>query len=1050
MAQYPIDIKIDTGSADRELKSVNDQLDQTEKATTSAAKGANKLSTDTQQLIKSLQSLSKQEQQAASATRMLTDASKTLVNTQNQSITSTNRLKQAQDASSAQLKANTQALISLKSSIDQTNASLAKFNSTQNKTNESTQKTKGALDTLVTGAKAFVGLQVAGTAYEWGKAFVDTATKVELLQSRISLYTATSVESQQIFAQLIQQANRAGTDIDAAANSFQRFAAAGKDAGISNQVILQFTDNLQKMARVSGASSAEASAAIYQLSQAFASGRLQGDEFRSVSEQLPTVLQVLAKQMGVTTGELKQLGSDGEITRDKLLLLNNATDDINAQFARMPRTVDQSATALRNNLTVAIAELDKQIGASKFLAKFLDLLAGGVSGATELIKAAADTDKLAQATNELNSVTAKREANLKEIAALEQQIQRGYTTQTVGGYTKFVNDTGAAQKKLNELKKIDLQLTKQQASAQRGVVQATPLGKGVAENLATQASQFQASITAAQAAGRPDAESAKQIKNLKEQVTYTKALADGNYELAASQKLGNKATKEQIADYAALLKQQNDFKQSQKDQKKSASDEASAAKRAQKELERNQAANEKYLKTLQDKVNAGQFDVELAREQVQLNLTQGVSVEQLTASYQKSYLVQQQLLLQSQQAEAQSRLNKDATDAERAAVDAQVAALQKQQQQAKQLASQVGSISQTNQQTFNPVAAGLQNSIKQTSDAIVTLNNAQQAGILVGGNYNKAVLETNQAGMVELVNQLQAGSTSFTDFSVKMGSAAIGLAQFKVSAGDASFLDGFTASLDGLMNGYQGFANGATDVFANFFSSFTDGFADSIGRAIVYSENLGDALNNVAQQALSGLISGFVKLGIQYATNAALAATFGSAITATTAGLAATTAAAWAPAAALASLASFGANSVPAAAALVNTTALASGLALVPGFANGGLVTGPGTGQSDSINARLSNGEFVSTKQATSRYRTTLEAMNRGTYTPGAEGGSAPNVQVHNYGGERVQVKQGLTRDDVILIIGEEFPNQSASQWNDPYSQTNKAFKSNYEVNRKI
>lgn len=970
MAQYPIDIKIDTGSADRELKSVNDQLDQTEKATTSAAKGANKLSTDTQQLIKSLQSLSKQEQQAASATRMLTDASKTLVNTQNQSITSTNRLKQAQDASSAQLKANTQALISLKSSIDQTNASLAKFNSTQNKTNESTKKvtegtkkTSGALDTLVTGAKAFVGLQVAGTAYEWGKAFVDTATKVELLQSRISLYTATSVESQQIFAQLIQQANRAGTDIDAAANSFQRFAAAGKDAGISNQVILQFTDNLQKMARVSGASSAEASAAIYQLSQAFASGRLQGDEFRSVSEQLPTVLQVLAKQMGVTTGELKQLGSDGEITRDKLLLLNNATDDINAQFARMPRTVDQSATALRNNLTVAIAELDQQIGSSKFLAKFLDLLAGGVSGATELIKAAADTDKLAQATNELNSVTAKREANLKEIAALEQQIQRGYTTQTVGGYTKFVNDTGAAQKKLNELKKIDLQLTKQQASAQRGVVQATPLGKGVAENLASQANQFQASITAAQGAGRPDAESAKQIKNLKEQVTYTKALADGNYELAASAKLGNKATKEQIADYAALLKQQNDFKQSQKDQKKSASDEASAAKRAQKELERNQAANEKYLKTLQDKVNAGQYDVQLAREQVQLNMTQGVSVEQLTASYQKSYLVQQQLLLQSQQAEAQSRLNKDATDAERAAVDAQVAALQRQQE-AKRLAAQVSQVQTDVQGELNPFQAQLDQTNQQEAQRLTILQQAREIDLVNEQQYQDLKTQIQQAG------ELQRNDMMMQNNALLLS-----------STGD------FFGAMGDVLKNAKGEQSGI------YKAMFAASKAFAIASASI----------NLWQNVSKAMSVGF-PMNIPFIAGA-----------------------------------------------MAQGTAILQSLSSVQaaGFATGGLVTGPGTGQSDSINARLSNGEFVSTKQATSRYRNTLEAMNRGTYTENGQGSSGVNVQVSNYGGERVRVQQGLTPDDVRIIIGEEVPRVNQREFNDPYSKTNKAFRTNYEAQRK-
>lgn len=970
MAQYPIDIKIDTANADRNLNNLNDQLDQTEKSTVAAAQAANQLSQAEQQVAKASQQLAQQQANQAAkavavarATREAAQEQSRLLATQGAAARAAGQTVNNQQKFAELAKTIKQATADEKKAIDDLTNSLKKLDNQQNNTNQSTQKTKGALDTLVTGAKAFVGLQVAGTAYEWGKAFVDTATKVELLQSRISLYTATSVESQQIFAQLIQQANRAGTDIDAAANSFQRFAAAGKDAGISNQVILQFTDNLQKMARVSGASSAEASAAIYQLSQAFASGRLQGDEFRSVSEQLPTVLQVLAKQMGVTTGELKQLGSDGEITRDKLLLLNNATDDINAQFARMPRTVDQSATALRNNLTVAIAELDQQIGSSKFLAKFLDLLAGGVSGATELIKAAADTDKLAQATNELNSVTAKREANLKEIAALEQQIQRGYTTQTVGGYTKFVNDTGAAQKKLNELKKIDLQLTKQQASAQRGVVQATPLGKGVAENLANQASQFQASITAAQAAGRPDAESAKQIKNLKEQVTYTKALADGNYELAASAKLGNKATKEQIADYAALLKQQNDFKQSQKDQKKSASDEASAAKRAQKELERNQAANEKYLKTLQDKVNAGQYDVQLAREQVQLNMTQGVSVEQLTASYQKSYLVQQQLLLQSQQAEAQSRLNKDATDAERAAVDAQVAALQRQQE-AKRLAAQVSQVQTDVQSELNPFQAQLDQTNQQEAQRLTILQQARETDLINEQQYQDLKTQIQQAG------ELQRNDMMMQNNALLLS-----------STGD------FFGAMGDVLKNAKGEQSGI------YKAMFAASKAFAIASASI----------NLWQNVSKAMSVGF-PMNIPFIAGA-----------------------------------------------MAQGTAILQSLSSVQaaGFATGGLVTGPGTGQSDSINARLSNGEFVSTKQATSRYRNTLEAMNRGTYTENSQGSSGVNVQVSNYGGERVRVQQGLTPDDVRIIIGEEVPRINQREFNDPYSKTNKAFRTNYEAQRK-
>ena len=971
MAQYPIDIKLDTGSADRDLKNLNTQLDQTEKSTIAAAQAANQLSAADQQVAKASQQLAQQQvQQAAKAaavaraTREAAQEQSRLLATQGAAARAAGETVNNQQKYIALARDIKQATADEKKAVDDLTNSLKKLDNQQNNTNQSAQKTNTAFDTIATGVKGFIGLQVVSTVAEWGKAFIDTASQVELLQSRIQLYSNTSVEATQIFQQLVQQANRAGTDINAVANSFQRFAAAGKDAGISNQVILQFTDNLQKMARVSGASSQEASAAIYQLSQSFASGRLQGDEFRSVSEQLPTVLQVLAKQMGVTTGELKQLGSDGEITRDKLLLLNNATDDINAQFDRMPRTVDQAATALQNNLSVAIAELDQQIGASKFLAKFLDLLAGGVSGVTDLVKAAGEIDKMAQATNNLNAVTSQRESNLKEIADLEKQIQNGYTTQSIGGYTKFVNNTADAQKRLTELKKIDVQLTKQQADAQRQVTQATPLGKGVAENLASQASQLASLNKSVTAAGRPDADAAKQIKNLQEQFTYTKALADGNYELAAAQKLGNKATKDQISSYAALLKQQAEYKQGLKDDKKAQSEAAAAAKRAQKELERNQAANEKYLKTLNDKVNAGQYDVELSREQVQLSLTQGASVDQLTAAYQKSYLVQQQLTLQSQQAEAQSRLNKDATDAERKAVDEQVAALQRQQE-AKRLAAQVSQVQSDVTSTLNPVQSQMDQIKEQEAQRLTVAEQARQQ---------------------DLINEQQ-----YQDLKTQI-----------MMAGEQQRNDVMTANNAMLLGATGDLFGGLADILKNSqgeqSSIYKTMFAASKAFAIAQASVL--LWENVSKAMAVGF-----PLNIPFIAGA-----------------------------------------------LAQGTSILSSLSSVTatGFATGGLVTGPGTGQSDSINARLSNGEFVSTKQATSRYRDTLESMNRGTYTPGSEGRSGTNVQVNNYAGERVQVKQGLTRDDVVLIIGEEFPRQSAAQWNNPYSQTNKSFRSNYDVNRKL
>lgn len=904
----------------------------------------------------------------------------------------------------------------------------------------------GAMEGLLNAGKAFIGLQVVQQLSGWGRAFISVADDMKLLQARLEVYTSSQAEAGRVLEQLVESSNRTGVAVKDAAQSFTQFKPAAEALGLTSDQTIKLVTNLQNMARVSGASSQAASAAIYQLSQSFSKGKLNGDELVSVSENLPIVLEQLANKLGVTSGELTQMAQAQQLTSDKLALLSGDFEDVNAKIEKLPRTTEQAGQALTNNIGLAIAAIDQQIGASKYFAKFLDLLSGGAKGVADLVTSAAQFDKIAAAGEKLNNVTAQREKTTKEIADLEAQIRQGYSTKSFGGYTQFVNGTAEAQRKLTALRELDVKLAKDQADAQKNLTSVTPLTDKAVGNLTSQISQIQADLNKAKNTGRADPESAKAIKNLQDQLTYTKALAAGNYELAASSKLGSNATKEQVAAYAALLKQQTDFRTGQKETKKATSEAESAAKREQKQLEQNQEANRKYIKTLQDKTTAGQFDVQRAKEQVAQSMLQGQSVDELTSSYLKSVQVQNQLTLQSKQAEAQSRLNADATDTQRQAVDDYVASLYKQEQ-AQKLAGQVSQISQSNQQILNPVASGFSSTVSQAAQSMATLNEAQKAGVLVGKEYKDAVLQNNQAGMVSLINQLQAGQTAFTDFSAKMGSAAIGLAQFKVSAGDASFLDGFTASLSGLMQGYEGFANGATDLFSGFFASFTDGFANSIGQAVVGAQDLDEALKNVAQQAIAGLISGFIKLGIQYATNAALAATFGTAITATTAGLAATTAAAWAPAAALASLASFGANAAPAAAALTTTTGLAAGLALVPGFANGGYISGAGTGTSDSIPARLSNGEYVMPARQTRQYRNELAAMRAGSYTGGS--GSQMNVEVANYGNDKVQVQQ-MDESRVRLIIGEEVPRINASEFNNPYSQTNKAYRSNYNAERKV
>lgn len=113
--------------------------------------------------------------------------------------------------------------------------------------------------------------------------------------------------------------------------------------------IVGFAETMNKAFIVSGASVSEVQAGMYQLTQAMASGRLQGDEFRSISENAPMLANAIAKFTGKSRGELKEMSRDGEITADIIKkALTFAADDIEAKFKDMPITFMQSLTRMEN------------------------------------------------------------------------------------------------------------------------------------------------------------------------------------------------------------------------------------------------------------------------------------------------------------------------------------------------------------------------------------------------------------------------------------------------------------------------------------------------------------------------------------------------------------------------------------------------------------------------------------------------------------------------------------------------------------------------------
>ena len=186
--------------------------------------------------------------------------------------------------------------------------------------------------------------------------------------------------------------------------------------------------------------------------------------------------------------------------------------------------------------------------------------------------------------------------------------------------------------------------------------------------------------------------------------------------------------------------------------------------------------------------------------------------------------------------------------------------------------------------------------------------------------------------------------------------------------GDASFADGFILGLSEMFDAVENFTGTAGAAFSDYFTTITDGFSDSAAKALLFGDSFKASFGNVARQALTQLVSGLIKLGVQLAITSVVGKTVEQAATAVSVADAAIIAAAWAPAAAEVSLASFGGNAIPAQAALTSTHSVSKALSLT-GFEHGGnfMVGGSGGTDSQIVAFRATPNEQVSVKTPSQR-----------------------------------------------------------------------------------
>ena len=230
------------------------------------------------------------------------------------------------------------------------------------------------------------GLFAGFALVSFAKGMAETADRMQVLDNQVRQTTAGEAEFAAVKGRLLQVANQTRADLSATTELYVKSSRALKDYGYSQEEVLKFTEATNNAMTIGGVAAEQQSAALLQLSQALGSGVLQGDEFKSIAEAAPILLDTIAEYMGKSRAEIKKLGSEGKLTADVIFqAISGSAEKFAEQAAKMPMTMGNALQIFRNNWQSLVGDMMNGTGIMSRVAAVIAFVANHLK---ELVGAA--------------------------------------------------------------------------------------------------------------------------------------------------------------------------------------------------------------------------------------------------------------------------------------------------------------------------------------------------------------------------------------------------------------------------------------------------------------------------------------------------------------------------------------------------------------------------------------------------------------------------------------------------------------------------------------
>ena len=233
-------------------------------------------------------------------------------------------------------------------------------------------------NTIKGAAAAYATVQTVGKALDLSDTLTSTAARLSMMND--GLQTTNDLQNM-----IYQSAERARGSYQATADAVSKLGTMAGDAFASSGEIVAFMEQVNKQFTIAGTSASGMDAAMLQLTQAMGSGVLRGEEYTSILEQAPNIIETIANYLDVPKGKLKEMAAEGVITADVIkAAMFAAANETNAKFEAMPKTFGQIATSFRNTALMAFQPVLSKLNAIANSASFQQFVSGVAAGAATI------------------------------------------------------------------------------------------------------------------------------------------------------------------------------------------------------------------------------------------------------------------------------------------------------------------------------------------------------------------------------------------------------------------------------------------------------------------------------------------------------------------------------------------------------------------------------------------------------------------------------------------------------------------------------------------